>query len=57
VVFEDPASATALIASWGTVPDTYRPHEQTFEELQVVREAAARANKSKRRRLRCKAVK
>lgn len=43
-------SAAALLASWGTVPATYSPHQQSPEELQQIKDAAARANKSKRRR-------
>ena len=43
-------SAAALLASWSTAPNSYRRHEQSPEELQVIKEAAARANKSKRKR-------
>ena len=64
VVFEDPAawrqgppepppldpSARALLESWGSVPETYRAHEESPEELQQIKEAAARANKVKRKR-------
>ena len=64
VVFSDPVawregppepplldpSAAALLASWGTTPNTYRLHAQTPEELQAIEDAAARANKGKRRR-------
>ena len=43
-------SARALLATWGAVPPMYREHEQSPEELQRNNEAAARANKSKKRR-------
>jgi hypothetical protein len=64
VVFSDPVawrdgppepppldpSAKALLQTWGTVPDVYRPSAQSPEELQGIKAAAARANKHKRRR-------
>jgi len=39
-----------LLKSWGGVAGTYRPHEQSPEELQAIKDAAARANKSKPKR-------
>ena len=43
-------SARALLGTWGVMPPMYRQHEQSPEELQRIKEAAARANRSKRRR-------
>lgn len=38
------------LAIWGGVAPVHRAHEQNPEDLQRLREAAARANKSKRKR-------
>jgi hypothetical protein len=43
-------SARALLGTWGAMPPMYREHEQSPEELQRIKEAAVRANKSKKRR-------
>jgi hypothetical protein len=48
----DPAAEASSpgLKTWGGVPATYREHEQTPEELEEIKKAAARANKHKPKR-------
>lgn len=45
-----PHGLPPLLGTWGAVPGTCREHEQNPEELQRIKDAAARANKSKPKR-------
>ena len=43
------SDAPGLLKGWGSIPDTYRPREQSPKELQAIKDAAARASKGKKR--------
>jgi hypothetical protein len=43
------SDAPGLLKGWGGIPATYRPREQSPEELRAIRDAAVRASKGKKR--------